>query len=324
MEKPYRLGIDLGGTSLGVLLLDIRKLDEADHGVLASKQCPTRWWDGYEAVADDMAALCLTCLEEANIDIERVLYAGIGSPGVIDSENGLILFTSNLKFSNVPMAKALHERLGLPVSLANDANAAALGEARLGAAKGCRHAVVITLGTGVGGGVIVDGKILVGFNGGGGELGHHVIDAHGRVCSCGRRGCWEEYSSAHGLIQTAKEVLLDYPASTLWQQTDEQGRVRDCRDIFAAYDQGDSAAKRILKLYTEMLGVGIVNMVNLFQPEVLAIGGGLGARCDLYLPYLKQLLQQEVYAYQWMTPTRLVPATLGNDAGLFGAALLLN
>ena len=324
MEKPYRLGIDLGGTSLGVLLLDLRKIEEADHGVLATKQCPTRWYDGYDAVADDMTTLCLACIREAGVDKDQVAYAGIGSPGVIDSENGLILFTSNLKFENAPLAQALQERLGLPVSLANDANAAALGEARLGAAKGCNHAAVITLGTGVGGGVIVDGKILIGFNGGGGELGHHVIDTHGRVCSCGRRGCWEEYSSAHGLLQTAKEVLLDYPASILWQQTDELGRVRDCRDIFTAYDLGDLAAKQILKLYTEMLGVGVVNIVNLFQPEILAIGGGLGARCDLYLPYLEKLLQREVYAYQWMTPTRLVAASLGNDAGLFGAALLLD
>lgn len=324
MEKPYRLGIDLGGTSIGVLLLDFRKIEEADHGVLAMKQCPTRWFDGYEAVADDMMTLCLSCLQEADIEKERVAYVGIGSPGVIDSENGRILFTSNLKFENAPMAHALQERLGLPVSLANDANAAALGEARLGAAKGCNHAAVITLGTGVGGGVIVDGKILVGFNGGGGELGHHVIDAQGRVCSCGRRGCWEEYSSAHGMLQTAKEVLLDYPASLLWQETDERGRVRDCRDIFAAYDRGDPAAKQILKRFTEMLGVGVVNLVNLFQPEILAIGGGLGARCELYLPYLENLLQREVYAYQWMKPTRLVAATLGNDAGLFGAALLLD
>jgi len=324
MEKHYRLGIDLGGTSLGVLLLDIRKINEVNHGVLATKQCPTRWWDGYEAVAEDMSILCLACLEEASVVKEQVLFAGIGSPGVIDSENGLILFTSNLKFKNAPMAQALRERLKLPVILANDANAAALGEARLGTAKGCRDAVVITLGTGVGGGVIVDGKILVGFNGGGGELGHHVVDAHGRTCSCGRRGCWEEYSSSHGMLQTAKEVLLDYPASMLWQQTDGQGRVRDCRDIFTAYDQGDPAAKHILNLYTEMLGVGVVNMVNLFQPEILALGGGLGTRCDLYLPYLEGLLQREVYAYQWMTPTRLMAAALGNDAGLFGAALLLD
>lgn len=324
MEKPYRLGIDLGGTNLGVLLLDIRKIDDIDHGVLATKQCLTRWRDGYEAVADDMTELCLACLEEAQVDKEAVLYAGIGSPGVIDSEKGLILFSSNLKFLKAPMAEALQQRLDLPVSLANDANAAALGEARLGAAQGCRDAVVITLGTGVGGGVIVDGKILVGFNGGGGELGHHVVEAHGRICSCGRRGCWEEYCSAHGLLQTAKEVLLEHPASFLWQQTDGNGCLQDCRDIFTAYDHGDRAAKEIIRLYTKMLGVGIINMINLFQPEVLAIGGGLGARCDIYIPYIEPLLQQEVFAYQWMTPTRLVPATLGNDAGLFGAALLLN
>lgn len=324
MDKPYRLGIDLGGTNLGVLLLDIRKINDKNHGVLATNQCPTRWRDGYEPVADDMAMLCRICLKEAGINIEEVDYAGIGSPGVIDSEKGLVLFSSNLNFQKAPIAEALQQRLNLPVSLANDANAAALGEARLGAAQGCRHAVVITLGTGVGGGVIVDGKILVGFNGGGGELGHHVIEAHGRICSCGRRGCWEEYSSAHGLLLTAKEVLLDFPASVLWQKTNETGSLQDCRDIFTAYDHGDSAAMEIIRLYTKMLGVGIINMINLFQPEVLAIGGGLGARSDLYIPSIQPLLQQEVFAYQWMAPTRLVPAALGNDAGLFGAALLLN
>ncbi len=119
-------------------------------------------------------------------------------------------------------------------------------------------------------------------------------------------------------------MLLDYPASVLWQKTDETGSLQDCRDIFTAYDQGDSAAKEIIRLYIKMLGVGIINMINLFQPEVLAIGGGLGARSDLYIPSIEPLLQQEVFAYQWMAPTRLVPAALGNDAGLFGAALLLN
>lgn len=322
MEKPYRLGIDLGGTHLGVMLLDIRQLNQPDHGVLSQKECATRWWEGYEAVADDMCRLAHECLNEAHVEVSEVLYAGIGSPGVIDSVKGFILFTSNLKFHHVPMANALQERLQLPVSLANDANAAALGEFRLGAARGCKHAAIITLGTGVGGGVIIDGKMLAGFNGGGGELGHHVIDARGRTCSCGRQGCWEVYSSSHGLLQTAYEILQDEPASTLWQKTDSFGRLHDCRLIFDAYDAGDRAAQKMIEAYNHMLGVGVVNIVNLFQPEVLAIGGGLGARCDLYIPYLEAVLQREVYAYKWLTPTRILPATLGNDAGLFGAALL--
>lgn len=322
MQKPYRLGIDLGGTNLAALLLDTRHLQEENHGVLVKKQRSTRWQDGALEVADDIAELCRSCLQVAGLAMEELPYVGIGSPGVIDSEKGLILFTSNLQFSHVPMVQLLEERLDLPVFLANDANAAALGEALLGAARGCQHAAVITLGTGVGGGVIVDGKILSGFNGGGGELGHHVIEAHGRLCSCGRRGCWEVYSSAHGLLKTTEEVLQEFPASQLWAKTDGHGRIGDCREVFAAYDLEDPAAHRILQRYVEMLGVGITNVVNLFQPEILAIGGGLGARCDLYIPTIEKMLRQQVYAYQWLEPTRLMPAQLGNDAGLFGAALL--
>lgn len=320
--KKYRLGIDLGGTNLVVALFDINQIKAGLPGMIGKTAVPTRWQQGYLTVAEDMAQLCNYLLQLHQIDKEQVAYIGIGSPGVIDAEQGIIVYTSNLHFHNAPITDALSQLMDLPVQLANDANAAALGEAAVGSTRGCRHSVVITLGTGVGGGVIADGKILLGFNGAGGELGHHVIAAGGLECSCGRQGCWEAYSSATGLLQMVKTLLPDYPASLLWQAADQTGEISDCRAVFSAYDKGDRAAQSILAEYLKMLAVGIVNVVNLFQPEILAIGGGLGARCDLYIPYLEAALQREVYAYRWIKQTKIVPASLGNDAGLIGAAIL--
>ncbi|MCE5196649.1 MAG: ROK family protein [Negativicutes bacterium] len=320
--KKYRLGIDLGGTNLVAALLDIDQIKAGRSGIIEKILLPTPWQQGYPGVAAEMAQLCRQLLQRQQIGIEQVAYAGIGSPGVIDVQHGIIVYTSNLHFQNAPITDALAQQLGLPVYLANDANAAALGEAAVGSTRGCRHSVVITLGTGVGGGVIADGKLLVGFNGAGGELGHHVIAAGGAECSCGRRGCWEAYSSATGLLRLAKTMLPDYPASLLWQAADATGGLGDCRAVFRAYDRGDAAAHSILAEYLKMLAVGIVNIVNLFQPEVLAIGGGLSARCDLFIPYLQAALRREVYAYRWIQQTKIVAATLGNDAGLIGAAIL--
>ncbi len=320
--KKYRLGIDLGGTNLVAALLDIDQIKAGHSGILGKTALPTHWQQGYLGVAAEMAQLCRQLMQLHQINQEQIAYAGIGSPGVIDVEHGIIVYTSNLHFHNAPITDALSYQLGLPVYLANDANAAALGEAVVGSTRGCRHSVVITLGTGVGGGVIADGKLLVGFNGAGGELGHHVIAAGGAECSCGRRGCWEAYSSATGLLRMAKTMLPDYPASQLWQSVDAAGSLSDCRTVFTAYDQGDAAAQSILAEYLKMLAAGIVNIVNLFQPEILAIGGGLSARCDLFIPYLQAALQREVYAYRWIQQTKIVAATLGNDAGLIGAAIL--
>lgn len=318
----YRLGIDLGGTNIAVVLLNLDDLEKQHKGIIARAHGPTPYTFGYDAVVADIARLCFECLKKVDVDIEDVAYAGIGAPGVVDREKGILVYSSNLKFKQVPLAESLSKLLKIPVYLDNDANLAALGEMFLGAAQGSKNAVIITLGTGIGGGVFVEGKLMLGFNDGAGELGHHVIKAKGRPCTCGRQGCWETYSSARGLLQTCNEIILDYPASSLWQHVDAKGQIKDCPTIFAAYDQGDLAAQRIIEEYLQMLTIGLANIVNLFQPEVIALSGGLSNRSDILLPNLQSGIAKEVYAYRQLPQTKIIKALLGNDAGLFGAALL--
>lgn len=322
MSQFYRLGIDLGGTNTALMVLDIRQIESPNRGVLARADFKTNYKEGYLAVAQDISHHSLLCLKEAGVKIEDVAYAGIGSPGVIDSDKGVIIFSSNLKFKQAPLAQALENLLDLKVYLGNDANLAALGELKLGAAKGTKDAVIITLGTGVGGGVFVNSTPLLGFNGGAAELGHHVINVHGRPCNCGRQGCWETYASATGLLQTCFEILPAFSDSLLNKETNIQGRIEDCRIIFTAYDKKDEAALKIMDEYLKMLAIGMVNIVNLFQPEIIALSGGLSARSDVLIPYLEKALADQVYAFRQLTPTKILPALLGNDAGLFGAALI--
>ncbi len=313
----YYLGIDLGGTNIAVGIVD------EEYKIVARASSKTQT-DSAEQVADAMAATAREALKNAGLTLDDIPWVGIGSPGTVNRETGIIEYANNLPFRNTPMVKMLSERLdGKRVEMENDANAAAYGEYMNGALKGANNAIAITLGTGIGGGVIINGKIYAGSNFAGAELGHTVIVVDGKPCSCGRNGCWEAYASATGLIRMTKEHMEKAPKdSPLWTIVEGDLEKVNGRTAFDAMRQGDPIGKEIVDEYIHYLGEGIVNMVNIFQPDILCVGGGISNERETLMAPLRDFVAARQYAMNSSKKTAICRAELGNDAGIVGAALL--
>ncbi len=311
----YRIGIDLGGTNI------VAGVVADDFTITATAKCKTRVPRPAEEIVEDMARMAREAAQKAGLSLENIAYVGVGSPGTCNAETGLVEYANNLRFEKLPLRDMLSGMLGKPVYIENDANAAALGEALAGAAKGAQSCVCITLGTGVGGGIIIDGKIYGGFNFAGAELGHTVIMVDGELCTCGRLGCWEAYASATALINQTRRSMVNHPQSAMWDIAGDLDRV-DGRTAFDGMRAGDAAAKKVVDTYIKYIGTGLVNVINIFQPEVLCIGGGICKEGDTLLRPLQAHIEHERYSRYSSHQTRLCVATLGNDAGLIGAAFL--
>ena len=312
----YYLGIDLGGTNIAAGIVD------ENLTIVKKGSVPTLAQRPIDEVMTDMANLCKSLLADMNLTVDDIAYAGIASPGTCNSKTGVVEFSNNIVMYNYPIADVLKEKLGVArVYIDNDANAAALAEALAGAAKGAKSAIMITLGTGVGGGIIVDGKIYSGFNHAGAELGHMVIEKDGRPCTCGRRGCFETYSSATGLIKMTKEKMDECPDSLMWQLSKEAGKVSG-KTAFQAMRQGDKAGAEVVDMYVDYLACGITNLINIFQPEVLCIGGGICNEGECLLAPVREIVAKENFARNSAHQTVIKRAALGNDAGILGAAVL--
>ncbi|MBQ7363967.1 MAG: ROK family protein [Clostridia bacterium] len=312
----YYLGIDLGGTNIAAGIVD------ENYNILKKGSVPTLASRPIDEVMTDMANLCKNLLAEMNLTVDDVEYAGIASPGTCNSETGVVEFSNNIVMYNYPIADVLKAKLGVKkVYIDNDANAAALAEALAGAAKGASSAIMITLGTGVGGGIVVDGKIYSGFNHAGAELGHIVIEKGGRQCTCGRRGCFETYSSATGLINMTKEKMEKNPDSLMWKLSEAAGKVSG-KTAFQAKRQGDAAGAEVVDEYIEYLALGLTNIVNIFQPEVLCIGGGICNEGEYLMAPIREIVAKENFAHNSPNQTVIKRAALGNDAGILGAAVL--
>lgn len=311
----YSLGIDLGGTNIAAAVVS------REGELLGKAGLPTPRGTPARQVADQMAAAARAALQAAGRGMEEIEWVGIGAPGAIEPTQGLLRYWSNLDLRDVPLSAMMEERLSKPVYLENDANAAALGEYAAGAGKGSSSMVAVTLGTGVGGGAVLDGKLYTGFNYAGLEVGHFVLQKGGRLCTCGRRGCFETYCSATALIARTREAMALHPDSLLWQLAGSPDGV-DGRTPFDAAAMGDAAAGQVIDEYIEYLGCGVASLVNLFQPEVLCIGGGPSAQGETLIAPVRAILNREDYARNSLRRTRLVRAALGNDAGIIGAALL--
>lgn len=316
----YRIGIDFGGTNIAVGLVN------EQYEVVAKHSLPTGKGKRHtDEMVLDMALLCRKVCEMAGITLADTESIGIATPGTVNSALGIVIDYPGMCLSNYPMAKKLSDALSGydegKIRIANDANAAALGEAVAGAAKGAKTALVITLGTGVGGGIILDGKIYDGFNFSAGELGHTVIVKDGHPCACGRKGCFEQYASATALVRMTKEEMERSPASKMWQLSPTLDAVNG-KTSFEAAKSGDAAAQKVVDLYIGYLACGVANMMNIFQPEVLCIGGGICGQGDNLLNPLSEIVFAEQYAKTSPQKTKLVIATLGNDAGIVGAAAL--
>ena len=315
----YTIGVDLGGTNIAVGVCD------ENLNIIEKGSVPTGADRDGELIVKDMAELAKKLLDKKGISLDEIEYVGIASPGSTNVDTGVVEYANNLPFVNFPIADIFKKFLPVKkVLIANDANAAALAEALAGAAKGTKTSVMITLGTGVGGGVIINGKIFAGgINYSGTELGHTVIVKDGRQCSCGRRGCWETYSSATGLTLTTKEKMAElkyknFP-SLLFEESEKEGKV-SARTAFNAMKRGDKFGAEIVKEYIEYLAAGITDMINIFQPEVLSIGGGVCNEKEYLTKPLIELVDHEQYTRGNAVKTKIVVAQLGNDAGIIGAA----
>lgn len=317
----YYIGVDLGGTNIAAGIVN------SEFAIVKKGSVPTNVAGRTaEEIIKDMGALCDSLVKDAGLTFDDIEYVGIASPGAVDPVRGVVNYANNLPFSRFPIADTLKKFIPVKkVLVENDANAAAKGEAVAGAAKGVGDVVMITLGTGVGGGIIIDHKVYSGFNYAGAELGHIVIEYKGRQCSCGRKGCWEAYSSATGLINMTKEKLAECEAKGIpTLMTDivkEEGKVSG-KTAFAAMKKGDAPAKEVVDMYIGYLGCGLSNIINIFQPEILVIGGGICNEKHYLTDPLEKIIKEETYGNEAIKPTTLKIAELGNDAGIIGAAVL--
>ena len=312
----YRIGVDLGGTNIATGVID------ENYKIIGRGKVKTRAPRPAEAIFDSIKEAVDMAVVNAGISYDDVVSVGIGTPGSVNKETGAIEFSNNLKFHNVPAKTMLEERLKKPVYLENDANAAALGEAVAGSGNGVKNFVAVTLGTGVGSGIIIDGKIYRGSNFCGGEMGHMVINVDGIPCNCGRKGCWEKYASATALVSQAVEAMQGDKASLLWQTCDGDLNKVDGKSIFDALDLGDATAKAVVDRYLYYVAIGIANVVNALQPETVCVGGGISGQGEKILQPIRDIVKAERYSVYADKQANIVPALLGNDAGIIGAALL--
>ncbi len=312
----YRIGVDLGGTNIAIGIMD------ENFKLIKKGSRPTEAGNA-EAIVETIATFSCELAKEAGIPLSEIASLGVATPGIVNRTAGEIVYANNIQFRHFPMADKLKERLPIKdIFLENDANAAALGEAKAGAARGAVNSIMVTLGTGVGGGIIIGGDVYMGSNCAAGELGHIVIEKDGVPCSCGRRGCWEVYSSATGLIRMTKEKLAVCPDSVMHEMVAKEGKVSG-RTAFDAMRKGDAAAAEVVDTYLSYLASGIASMINIFQPETVVIGGGVSNERDNLLRPLIPKVFAEAYGgggYLKMADIRI--AELGNDAGIIGAACL--
>ncbi len=311
----YYIGIDIGGTNIACGIVD------EDCRIIASAKVKTNAPRPYEEILEAIKESVRAACAKAGISPSNAECIGIGCPGTCNRESGTVEYSNNLGFVNAPVGRDIEEAFGLKTYLDNDANAAAFGEFVAGAAKGSRNAVVITLGTGVGSGIIIDGKIYSGSNFAGGEIGHTVIVADGLPCTCGRNGCFEAYSSATGLIRMTSEAAALNPESLTARLIEQDGRV-SARTAYKAMKQGDETGKAITERYVKYLACGIANTINIFQPDILCIGGGVCNEGDTLLLPLKKQVAEQIYSKNSAKNTEIVICSLGNEAGIIGAAML--
>lgn len=304
----YNIGIDLGGTNIAVGLVD------QDLNLVYQTSRPTDLPKTPERLADDIHALVVEMLAERGLTEQDVGCAGIGIPGTVNQAEGTVEYANNFGFDNVPFVRLLQERFACPLLAANDAGAAAWGEYLAGCGKGAKSMVAVTLGTGVGGGIILNGRLWGGCNAAAGELGHMVLHTGGRPCTCGRKGCFEAYASATALVQRAREAVADAPGSLLTKAP------IDGRAVFATAKAGDETAARVLDDFITDLAEGVANIINILQPELLCIGGGLSGAGDQLLVPLREKTAPMIYSRYSRRNTRLELASLGNAAGIIGAA----
>ncbi len=317
----YYLGVDVGGTNIKCGITN-------ECGEILCKQSiktEAETLTGQEIISNINQLITDICAEyqqkEESFSLADVKAIGVGSPGTVDNETGALIFAGNLYAENWNYRELIKAQHQVPVYVVNDANAAALAESRLGVAKGTQSSITITLGTGVGGGVIIDDRVFSGFNGAGSELGHAVIVLDGIPCTCGRKGCFERYASATALIQQTKQAMQDNPNSSMHQWVKNNNGAVSGRTAFEAMKAGDKAGREVVEQYVHYLAEGIANFINCFMPEMIIIGGGVSNEGEYFLRMIEQKALANSFLFEGVKKTRFAIAGLGNDAGISGAAL---
>ncbi|MCL1823620.1 MAG: ROK family protein [Oscillospiraceae bacterium] len=312
----FYIGVDIGGTNISAGAVS------KDGELFFKKSVKTGKERNYNEILQDIIGIIGEVRQEAEaLKLGNAESIGLGCPGSCNKSTGVVEFAGNLNWHHVPLASDVQKATELPAFLENDARAAAYGEFISGAAKGLNSAVVITLGTGVGAGIIIDKKIFRGENFGGGEIGHTVISMDGPPCTCGRHGCFEVFSSATGLIRMTKGFMDRNPDSAMHKIAAEMGKI-SARTAFLAAKQGDSAGQSVVDFYIKALACGITNVINTLQPDCLCIGGGVCGEGDYLLNPLKEFVSKEVFTKNSAKNTEILICKLGNDAGIIGAALV--
>lgn len=307
------IGIDIGGTTVKAAVIS------GDGKIICSQSIPTRVGGNGDLLCGDIVGLVNDLLSKTDSIKSAIAGVGIGCPGVIDSKRGMVIFSGNLELKNCRLASKVAERTGMSVKITNDANAAALGEARFGAGKKYKNSILVTLGTGVGGGILIDGKLFEGGYSAGTEIGHTVIVQNGLQCTCGRRGCFERYASARALTEQTRTAMEEDKHSKMWE-----GYNFETVSGKTAFDYMDTdvTAKAVVDKYISHLACGIVNLINVFRPEAVMLGGGVSEQGERLTMPLQQLVNKEIFAGTDYAPAKIIKAKLGNSAGVFGAAAL--
>ena len=312
----YKIGIDIGGTSCKIGIVD-------NNGCINHKEVMRTSRDrNPDVIINELGKICFDLVSRSGISIEEIKNIGVGCPGTPDKEKGTIVYSNNIQFDNTDIRGILQKYIYKDVYVDNDANCAALAEAIFGVCKGYKYSFTITLGTGVGSGAVLNGKLYSGANNGAPELGHMVIDLKGKKCTCGRRGCWEQYSSATALISDTKEAIINNPDTKMTQLIDGDLLNVSARTAFDAFRKGDAAAAKIVDDYIYNLAQGLSNVINIFQPDVIALGGGVSNEGKILIDKLEPLIANEIYTKSLDRNCRILLATMGNDAGIVGAAML--
>lgn len=308
--SQYVFGVDIGGTTVKLGLFDV-------EGTLLDKwEIPTRKEENGSKILPDIAESIEKKIAEKKLERSSIVGVGVGAPGPIDVE-GTVYKAANLGWGVFSIRDTLSGILNLPVMAGNDANVAALGEMWKGGGKGAQNLVVVTLGTGVGGGIIINGKMLTGATGAGGEIGHiHVDDTETECCGCGNKGCLEQYASATGISRLAKRKL----ASTQKDSVLRQGAI-SAKSVFDAVKAGDELAKEIATEFGEILGKGLAAIAAVVNPEAIVIGGGVSKAGEILMDYIRPSYEKNVF--HGSRNAKFSLATLGNDAGIYGAAKLV-
>ena len=315
--SQYTIGIDLGGTTMTAGLVN------ESYEIVGKITWPTKLPRPADDLEKALADLCRAVAKANNIDFSSVKYVGIGTPGSVNFTTGFVGYNTNFGYYDWNLGPDMEALLGCKVYVENDANAAAYGEYIAGGAKGYKDAVIITLGTGIGSGIILGGKILRGFNFAAGEMGHTVIVKGGRKCNCGRNGCWEKYASSRALTEDTKAAMQEHTDSLMWEMVPDIDHV-NAKLAFDAMAKGDAVAKQVVENWMDYVACGLANVVNTFEPEVICVGGGVSNQGETLLGPVREAVQKETQNITTGRCPEICACELRNDAGVIGAAALEN